>query len=137
MASVIEKGWLGAADRAGTASGEIGLISVSAGGSNRSHETAESEALSRVLGRSEATRIFAPRSLVGEGEAWTSALQVALAAHSVFSGRSMTSQNIAPDASPVLHERAGDGELPYRTAIVSGIGPGQNYSAIHLSGLDA
>ena len=83
MASVIEKSWLGAADRAGTACGEIGLISVSAGGSNRSHETAESEALSRVLGRSEATRIFAPRSLVGEGEAWTSALQVALAAHSL------------------------------------------------------
>lgn len=138
MVDVLERTWTETASRAGTSLPSLGLFSVSAGGSNRPHEVAETQALSRLIDKGSATaQVVAARSLVGEGETWASALQVALAAHALYSGRTIASHGIAPDAATALSERVQGGNLSQRHAIVSGIGAGQNYSTVHLSALDA
>ena len=62
---------------------------------------------------------MAPRSLVGEGEAWTTALQVAVAAHALTNGTAWPTWSVAADASPMLAERARGGALQPAAALVT------------------
>ncbi|MRV75694.1 hypothetical protein GJ700_28650 [Duganella sp. FT92W] len=134
MADVLRQRWLRTMERAGAAPDGLGVVSVGAGGSNRPQEVAETHALGAfVEAHAPQAQVFAVRSLTGEGDAWSAALQVAAAAHMVAHGEGAASAGVAGDAPALLRQRAQGGALAHRSALVSGVGGRRNYCAIHLS----
>lgn len=110
----------------------IGLFCVSSGGSNRTQERLESEALEMAIAEQPDARVFAPRSYVGEGESWTSALQVGIAAHCIKSGTVMPSAAVSEAANAPIKKACAGGELAYQSAIVSGVADGQSFGHLLL-----
>ncbi|WP_186009437.1 beta-ketoacyl synthase [Chromobacterium vaccinii] len=100
-------GWRGAADA------EPALLLPGAGGAGRDHEKLETRALQRWLAEraGQPCKLLAARALAGEGESWSGALQVALAAASLASRRAPATPDVAADADPALAQAAGGGAL--------------------------
>ncbi|WP_211473007.1 beta-ketoacyl synthase [Collimonas humicola] len=131
----LEDSWARALARAGNTPASLGLISAASGGANRTHELAERSALNAFFGKNPgaAAQVHTPRSLVGEGESWASALQVAMAAFILKHGRSPATRNVAEDVPAQFHKRLHDDDISHRSALVSGVGSGGNFCSIHLS----
>ncbi|MEN2427832.1 beta-ketoacyl synthase [Chromobacterium vaccinii] len=101
-------GWRRAADA------EPALLLPGAGGAGRDHERLETRALRRWLAERAglSCKLLAARALAGEGESWSGALQVALAAASLASRRAPATPDVAADADPALAQAAAGGALP-------------------------
>ncbi|MEN7431988.1 beta-ketoacyl synthase N-terminal-like domain-containing protein [Chromobacterium sp. TRC.1.1.SA] len=101
-------GWRRAADA------EPALLLPGAGGAGRDHERLETRALRRWLAEraGRPCKLLAARALAGEGESWSGALQVALAAASLASRRAPATPDVAADADPALAQAAAGGALP-------------------------
>jgi 3-oxoacyl-[acyl-carrier-protein] synthase II/nodulation protein E len=126
--------WTALLDSLGREDERLGLISASSGGSNRPHELAEREALAAFFrARPVEASVCAPRSLVGEGEAWASALQVALCAYLLGKRQALPTWSLAADAPTAIASRAGGGLIAGDGALVSGLDPNGAYGALHLS----
>lgn len=111
---------------------QVDVIVAGSGGGNRAHERAETSALDRWVGENDAAAIVVPRSLVGEGEAWTSALQVACAARMLAGDTTWPVRDLASDTGETLRQRAAGGNSVKRAALVSGIQSQGAYSAMLL-----
>lgn len=100
-------GWRRAADA------EPALLLPGAGGAGRDHERLETRALRRWLAERAGPpcKLLAARALAGEGESWSGALQVALAAASLASRRAPATPDVAADADPALARAAAGGAL--------------------------
>ncbi|MEO4011684.1 beta-ketoacyl synthase, partial [Chromobacterium piscinae] len=98
-------GWRRAADT------EPALLLPGAGGAGRDHERLETRALRRWLAEraGQSCKLLAARALGGEGESWSGALQVALAAASLASRRASATPDVAADADPALAQAAAGG----------------------------
>ena len=126
--------WKSLLQKVGRAPDRLGVISAVAGGANRPHELAEQQALAAFCDdRAVRARIFAARSMVGEGEAWATALQVAMAAHVLREGKAPPTWNLAPDAPRRIAQSCCGGAIEGTAALVSGLDVGGAYSAMHLS----
>lgn len=128
--------WLRLLQKIGKEARNLGLISVAAGGSNRSHELVEKDALICLcdVGNVRAG-ICTARSLVGEGESWTTALQIALAAHLLREKLTLPTWRLATDAPSGITELCAGGPIRGTTALVSGVDPTGAYNMLHLSGV--
>lgn len=128
--------WSSLLRKVGKEAKKLGLMSVVAGGSNRPHELAEREALASFCDDSNVPfGICTPRSLVGEGESWTAALQIALAARLLSERRNLPTWHLATDAPRTINERSRGGSINGTTALVSGVDPTGAYNVLHLSGV--
>lgn len=114
------------------AADQVDVIVAGAGGADRPHELAETAALQRWMRDTEATSIVLPRSVAGEGEAWTSALQVACAAQMLAGEPTWAARHLADDVDDLLRQRATGGVAVQRAALVSGIQSQGAYSALLL-----
>ncbi len=113
----------------------VGLFCLSSGGSNRLHEAAETNALGEYYTRYRSTAAAcAPRAFAGEGESWTGALQVGLAAAIVRESIVPPMRNVADDKPGVIPVTAEPVRLTGRTAVVSSMDRSGAYSVMHLSG---
>ena len=129
--------WSALLDSLGREHERLGLIAASSGGSNRPHELAEREALTAFLrARAVEAAVCAPRSLVGEGVAWASALQVALCAYLLGKRQALPTWNLASDAPAEIASHAGGGHIAGDGALVSGSDQFGAYGALHLSRVD-
>lgn len=127
--------WTRLVDKIGNTPGRVGLLSVSSGGSNRPYEQAEARALQRWANAApSAARVCAPRSFAGEGECWTGALQVALAAASLRARRAAPTWNLSDDAPDAVRSRSRGGPLEATAALVAGMESSGRYGALHLTG---
>jgi 3-oxoacyl-[acyl-carrier-protein] synthase II/nodulation protein E len=98
------------------------VICAASGGSNRQHELIERNALSAFHSSySQDTQVCAVRSFTGEGEAWSSAFQVAAAAHLVNGGVVPTTCSVADDAPAQLASNLLGRKIAPGSAIVSGL----------------
>lgn len=121
--------------KVGGAREQIALLSVSSGGSNQAHEQTETRALQRWASEAPSSaRFCAPRSFAGEGECWTGALQIALAAAALRARNTPPTRNLSSDAVETIQARADGGPLEGTAALVSGMEKNGRYSALHLSG---
>lgn len=111
----------------------VALLSLASGGSNRPHECAERDWAAALAAADTPARICAPRSLVGEGETWTSALQVAIAAAALREGHIPGTLDLAKDADTALARRCEAGPLEGDSAVVCGLEAYGSYSMLHLS----
>ncbi len=110
----------------------VGLFSAAAGGGSRPHEKTETKALRAWLSPTTSTQVIAPRAWIGEGEAWASALQVAIAAAALRANHvSGTADSIAFASSMTAYTQGG--ALKHRSALVSGFGENNHYSHLFLS----
>ena len=113
----------------------IGVFCLSSGGSNRLHEAAETDALSEYYSHHRSTAAAcAPRAFVGEGESWTGALQVGLAAAMVRESIVPPMRNLADDKPGIIPVTAEPTRLSSPTAVVSSMDRSGAYSVLHLSG---
>lgn len=127
--------WSRLAGKVGGARERVALLSVSSGGSNQAHERAQTGALGRWSSAAPpAARYCAPRSFAGEGECWTGALEVALAAAALRARRAPPTWHLSEDAAATVRARAGGGSLEGNAALVSGMEKNGRYGVLHLTG---
>lgn len=108
--------------KVGGARERTGLLTMSSGGSNQAHERTEASALRRWSSEApSSTRFCAPRSFAGEGECWSGALQVALAAAALRARKSPPTWHLSEDAAEAVRARSGGGPLDGASALVSGM----------------
>jgi len=127
--------WLRLLAKVGNIYERLAMFSISSGGSNRRHEIAEARALARLYATNPASAfVCAPRSMAGEGEAWTSALQVAVAASALRDRHVSPTLNLADDASGTVRLKSEGGQINENSALVSGIDNTGVYNILHMSG---
>jgi 3-oxoacyl-[acyl-carrier-protein] synthase II/nodulation protein E len=130
----IQESWGILLDSVGRKPEDLGLFCVSSGGSNRKHALAERDALSTFLREHPVHAcISAPRSLVGEGESWASALQVALTAYQINEQRALPTWNVAADAPEEIAARSKGGVISGPGALICGSDPCGAYGSLYMS----
>lgn len=113
-------------------SAEIGCVLPSSAGSNRPHEVAET-ALLEMLVRKHGAPICAVRSITGEGETFTSALQVAVGALGVQTGSLPPTLHVCDSAPENVRTWARAERLTAGSALVSGVDESGSYAMLQLS----
>lgn len=121
--SALTAAWDRALAQSGLQASDVGMLVISAAGGNRPFEQDEAAAVAAWLQeRNCPAQVHAPRSLVGEGEAWTAALQVATAAYALKQQTVWPTWSVANDAPPLLAARSSGGPLQAPAALVTAIG---------------
>jgi len=134
-AHALHDAWIQLLSQNDTKPADLGLISAANGGSNRPHELAEIGALTELCTElNDDAQIVAVRSMVGEGEAWSTALQVAMAAYLLKQKHSLPTWNLGADSDAAISQRCRGGAITDNcNALVSGMDAGGAYSALMLS----
>ncbi|HLO96584.1 MAG TPA: hypothetical protein VK195_19920, partial [Burkholderiaceae bacterium] len=126
-AELLAEGWQSLA-----AGHEPRVLALSSGGAARAHERAETAALPAWCQRHPASAVVAPRAAVGEGDAWASALQLALAAAMLSRRESLPLPSLAPSADHAVQCAAGSRPLHGDLALVSAMNETLHYSMLSL-----
>lgn len=108
------------------------VLALSSGGANRAHERAETAALPAWCQRHPQAAVAAPRALVGEGDAWASALQLALAAGLLAQRESLPLHSLAPSADASVQRAARARPLQGDLAVVSAMNDSLHYAMLSL-----
>lgn len=126
-AEVLTEGWQTLA-----AGHEPRVLALSSGGAARAHERAETAALPAWCQRHPEAAVLAPRAAVGEGDAWASALQLALAAALLGQRESLPLPSLAPSAEAPVQRAARSRPLHGDLALVSAMNETLHYSMLSL-----
>ncbi len=116
----LARGWQRLLSAAQREPADVGVVAAGAGGGNRPHEQAETNALAAWLAGSDTpARVSAPCAWVGEGEAWTGALLAAMAVQALTSGDVPPTAGVCAEAPAPLAERAAGGAVAAPCALVT------------------
>lgn len=126
-AEVLAEGW-----ETLTADWQPRVLALSSGGAARAHERAETTALRAWCERHPGAALLAPRASVGEGDAWASALQLALAAALLGQRESPALSSLAPSAGVPVQRAASNRRLQGDLALVSAMNEAMHYSMLSL-----
>ena len=111
---------------------EPAALVLSSGGGCRAHERAEAQALAQWCPQHPRAAVHAPRAAVGEGDAWTSALQLALGAAMLERGQSPSTASPAPDAGAALRAALQPRALDADAVVVSAMNEALHFNMLAL-----